>query len=416
MQLPAAVEIVARACRAAGGRAWLVGGCVRDGLLGLPVKDHDIEVHGIGADALEALLGRLGRVDAVGRSFGVFKLKLSGSVLDVSLPRRDSNAGPGHRGIEVQGDPHMGLVEAARRRDLTINAIMLDPLTGELEDPFGGRADLDRRLLRAVDRHTFLDDPLRAVRVVQFAGRFALSLDPELVGLCRAAPLAELPAERIQAELDKLLLRAERPSLGLQAGRETRVLDRILPEVAGVDPAALDACVDRAASGRQEAGRRPRPLALMYAALLAFLSPDAATLCLDRLGIHTRERYPLRRRVLGAVGTWRGVAAGAGDAALRALAEDEEVALVCLTAWAATGRARARDALDRARFLGVDHQPLPVLVRGRDLQRLGLSPGPAMGRVLAEVRRAQIAGRVEDRDAALALARACIDKDSGGPP
>ncbi|MDX1579118.1 MAG: hypothetical protein R3266_11560, partial [Gemmatimonadota bacterium] len=160
---------------AAGGRAWLVGGCVRDALLGEAVTDFDVEVYRIPEDDLEVLLSALGPVNAVGKSFGVFKLGADEDI-DVSLPRRDSNAGPGHRGIHVEGDPWMTPREAARRRDLTVNAILMDPRTGELLDPWNGRADLDACLLRPVDRHTFLEDPLRALRAVQFAAR--LIFDP----------------------------------------------------------------------------------------------------------------------------------------------------------------------------------------------------------------------------------------------
>jgi tRNA nucleotidyltransferase (CCA-adding enzyme) len=206
------------ALRAAGGRPWVVGGAVRDSLLDLPVKDFDVEVFGLPVELLEAVLRAHGRVDAVGQAFRVYKLSgvagLEGA-LDVALPRRDSKQGPGHRGIGVEGDPAMPVEEAARRRDFTINAMLLDPRTGEIVDPSGGRRDLDGRVLRAVDPRTFGEDPLRALRAVQFAARYDLAVDPATAALCAAMPIAELPAERVFGEIEKLLLRAPRPSRGL---------------------------------------------------------------------------------------------------------------------------------------------------------------------------------------------------------
>ena len=173
---------LARAVREAGGRALLVGGWVRDRLRGHPSKDVDVEVFGLPADRLEPLLARFGTVNTVGESFAVYKV----AGLDVALPRRESKAGRGHRGFRVEGDPSMTPAEAARRRDFTVNAIAWDPLADEYIDPFAGRADLGRGLLRAVDPATFADDSLRVLRGVQFAARFHLHMDRQTKALCRA--------------------------------------------------------------------------------------------------------------------------------------------------------------------------------------------------------------------------------------
>jgi tRNA nucleotidyltransferase (CCA-adding enzyme) len=166
----------ARAVQTAGGRALIVGGWVRDRLRGVPSKDIDVEVFGIGEDRLLPLLAPFGRVQAVGQSFPVYKLipPQGGGEIDVALPRRESKRGRGHKAFDVEGDPSMSIAAAARRRDFTINAISWDPLTGDYEDPFDGRGDLERRLLRAVDLDTFGDDSLRVLRAIQFAARFAL--------------------------------------------------------------------------------------------------------------------------------------------------------------------------------------------------------------------------------------------------
>src|SRR5262245_52968877 len=172
--IPAIVHSIALAVRSEGGRALVMGGWVRDRLLGHPSKDADVEIFGIAEDRLPSLLAPFGRVEPVGQSFPVYKVVAGddGSQIDVALPRRESKTGRGHKAFEVQGDPHMSIDEAARRRDFRINAIAWDPLTDAFEDPFDGRGDLDRRLLRAVDLTTFGDDSLRVLRAVQFAARF----------------------------------------------------------------------------------------------------------------------------------------------------------------------------------------------------------------------------------------------------
>jgi len=219
---------IAHAVRAAGGRALLVGGFVRDRLLGLDAKDVDVEVFGLDLDALESLLATFGRVLTVGESFGV--LRLAHVDADFSLPRRDSKVSPGHRGFAVASDPHLDFESAARRRDLTINAISLDPLTEEVIDPFGGQRDLEIGVLRATDARAFPEDPLRALRVAQFIARFEMDPDPALVELCARAPLDEVSRERVFGEFRKMLLKGHRPSAGL-GFLETSGLLRFFPEL-----------------------------------------------------------------------------------------------------------------------------------------------------------------------------------------
>ena len=224
---PKCVEI-ARAVRDAGGRALVVGGWVRDHLLGVRSKDVDIEVSGLDAARLESLLAGFGRVHAVGRAFGVFRV--GGIDVDFSLPRRDSKRGPGHRGFDVTPDPSLGFAQAARRRDLTVNSIGIDPLTGEILDPHGGRRDLERRVLRATDPERFPEDPLRGLRVAQLAARLEMAPDGELLALCRALDLGELSGERVFDELAKLLLRAAKPSIGFRFLEDSGQL-RFFPEL-----------------------------------------------------------------------------------------------------------------------------------------------------------------------------------------
>lgn len=227
--------------RNAGGRPLLAGGCVRDALLGVASKDVDIEVYGAGIDDLQAELEEAGlRVDAVGRSFGVLKTKVGDEEFDIALPRRDSKVGSGHRGFDVIADHTLDPVDASGRRDFTINSMMWDPHTGDLIDAHGGLNDLDQLLLR----HTtdaFADDPLRALRGVQFAGRFGMTFDPATAQLCNdlADTYTELPVERVWGEWAKIATKAERPGMSLSALKAIG-WDRHYPQLTAIDGVAQD--------------------------------------------------------------------------------------------------------------------------------------------------------------------------------
>ena len=216
------------------GRPRLVGGGVRDWLTGQNAKDFDIEVGGVDFETLHRALGPFGSTDVVGRSFGVIKVRSreSGAEYDFSLPRRESKTGAGHRGFAVEPDPKLDAADAAARRDFTINAIALDPFTGELIDPHGGQRDLQARLLRHTSA-AFVEDPLRVLRAFQFAARFDFTLAPETVSLCRSIShtFAELPVERVWGELEKWATKSIKPSRGLAVLEETHWLKHF-PEVA----------------------------------------------------------------------------------------------------------------------------------------------------------------------------------------
>src|SRR5437870_7686265 len=173
MNTPKQIKEIAGAVAAAGGRALLVGGSVRDELMGKQPKDWDLEIYGIDPQRLRVLLDQFGHVNVVGEAFTVYKL---GADLDVSLPRRDRKAGRGHRGFVIEGDPAMTIEDATSRRDFTINAILQDPLTSEIIDPFGGRADIENKTLRAVSLKSFPEDSLRVLRAAQFAARFEFEI------------------------------------------------------------------------------------------------------------------------------------------------------------------------------------------------------------------------------------------------
>ena len=203
---------IAEAVARSGGRAYLVGGCVRDGLMGRPQKDFDIEVHGLFPDELRRALSPFGDPLTYGSSFGIISLPQLD--IDIALPRKEkANSDGGHRGFDIDIDPFIGTAEAARRRDFTVNALMQDILTGEIIDHFGGLSDLEEKVLRHVDPVSFPEDPLRVFRAAQFASRLSFSVAPETVRLCAGIDTSSLSPERVEAELKKALLEGAAPSV-----------------------------------------------------------------------------------------------------------------------------------------------------------------------------------------------------------
>jgi len=240
MTLPPELAALLRAVPALG-RAYLVGGCVRDALLGIAHKDFDLEVYGVDYETLARGLNAHGRVDLVGKSFGVIKFtSQDGSQWDFSLPRRDSKTAAGHKGFQVEFDPDIHPRDAASRRDFTINALMFDPRTGEYLDFFGGREDLAKRILRHTSS-AFVEDPLRVLRGMQFAARFDLTPAPETIALCRSIvqTFSELAVERVGLEWFKWAGTSRRPSVGLRFLKDTGWLQHF-PEIKALDGTPQD--------------------------------------------------------------------------------------------------------------------------------------------------------------------------------
>ena len=439
---------IARAVRDVGGRALIVGGWVRDRLLDRPSKDVDLEVYRLPAPRLRALLERIDRVNPVGEAFTVFKV----GPIDVALPRRESKAGRGHRGFDVTGDPELPIEEAARRRDFTINAIAWDPLTEEYVDPYGGRADLQHKVLRAVDSRSFGDDSLRVLRAVQFAARFELEVDEPTKALCRRITLDDLPAERVWGELDKLLLQAVRPSIGFRVALELGVVQQLFPELAALVNCPQEPewhpegdvwvhtlmVIDRARDVIHDL-ERPQQVAVMLGAVCHDFGKPATTAWrdgrirsfnheeagvapahafLDRLNVHSVDGYDVRGQVVGFVahhlkpGMWHKVRDEVGDGAFRRLARKVDLELLARLAKAdCLGRPGSFDcsAMDwflwRARALGVEHAPPAPLLQGRHLLALGQQPGLRIGRILSDVYERQLDGAIRTLEDAIDAAK-----------
>ena len=220
---------LAERVHALGGTVYYVGGYVRDYLMGKENKDIDVEVHGIAPHVLEGILDTLGERLSMGESFGIYSLK--GTSLDIAMPRRERVTGRGHRDFETFVDPMIGTMAAAKRRDFTVNAMMMNVLTGEIVDHFGGREDLEKGVIRHVNDESFAEDALRVLRAAQFASRFGFSVAEETVALCRTIDLSHLSRERVEGELKKALLKAEKPSIFFETLRGVNGLSFWFPEL-----------------------------------------------------------------------------------------------------------------------------------------------------------------------------------------
>ena len=461
---------ISRAVREAGGRAMLVGGCVRDQWFGVDaksgvreeVKDFDLEVYYLEPARLRSVLQSLGRVNTVGEQFAVYKLAFNPDAdepasddrhpagrksgrqarfeIDVSIPRRESKSGAGHRGFVITGDPFMSFADAARRRDFTINAILQDPLTGDLIDPFNGVADLRARVLRVVAPETFVEDSLRVLRAVQFAARFEMTVEAQTIALCRSITLSDLPHERIWNEVEKWLL-AARPSIGLQTALELGVLDQLFPQLRALLDRQLESerpgdlqtdsqnAFERTRRRLDEAAvlttdlAKERRLAVMLAALCLDVEPtpaggpEPARAILDRLGLYTVAGYDVRDQVLKLVREGQqprrfyARQQETRDGDFRRLARRVDMNLLYRLARAdrqARGLASG-DAeewfLERTRALGVEGGPPAPLLLGRHLLEMGCEPGKQMGEILRLVYELQLDGSVTSLEEARSAAQ-----------
>jgi tRNA nucleotidyltransferase (CCA-adding enzyme) len=411
------------------------------------------------------LLEKFGRVDAVGEAFTVYKV---GNDLDVSLPRRERKTGRGHRAFVIEGDPLMTIEDATRRRDFTINAILRDPLTDEMIDPYGGRVDLDNKILRAVARTTFAEDSLRVLRAAQFAARFEFDIETETIELCRSIDLTDLPRERIRGEMEKLLLRARRPSIGFRWLQRFGAFDQLFPELKALigvpqdeewhPEGSLDThtwlVVDRA---RELIDDLPyaKQVCVMLGALCHDFGKPATTeftegrwrsrgheeagaqpteSFLERLNIHTLDGYDVRAQVIALVrdhlkpGAFYNKRDEVGEGAFRRLARRCELELLYRVAKAdSLGRnadwvprkkwftAEAQEwFIARARELDVQEHAPAALLMGRHLLEMGLRPGPRIGEITRAVYEMQLDGRVSTLEEAKAAAQSMIGVDVSG--
>lgn len=457
LKIPDKILKLAQIVKENGGRTMLVGGCVRDELMNVEPKDWDVEIYKIAPEKLREILTEFGEVNAVGEAFTVYKI---GQDLDVSLPRRERKTGRGHRGFVVEGDPEMSFEEASKRRDFTINAILKDVLTGEIIDCFDGRVDLEKRIIRHVSDETFAEDSLRVLRAAQFAARFEFEIAEETVALCREIDLTDLPKERIWSELEKLLLKAEKPSIGLKYFYDLNIAAQLFPELVAlvnvpqqpewhpegdVDVHTL-MVTDEARKLIDDLPYAKKVTVMLGAVAHDFGKPattkffdgrwrshahdeagiEPAISFLDTLGIFTLDGYDVRSQVLQLVRYH--LTPGMfyknppGDGAFRRLARKVEPDLLYRVSKAdSLGRnpdwlpkekwfkAEAQDwFIERMRELDVEHEPPKPILMGRHLIELGLKPSGEFKKILDAVFEKQLDGQIANLDEAIAEARKII--------
>jgi len=411
---------------------------------------------------LKAVLERFGPVNTVGEAFTVYKL---GPDIDISMPRRERKSGRGHRAFLIEGDPTMTIEDATRRRDFTINAILRDPLTDEIIDPFDGQGDIARKTLRAVCRDSFGEDSLRVLRAAQFAARFEFVIDEATMALCRGIDLTDLPHERIWGELEKLLLRARRPSIGLKLLHELGAVEQLFPELKSLIEVPQDPewhpegdvhihtllVVDRA---RELIDDLPhaKQVTVMLAALCHDFGKPATTefidgrlrsrgheeagvppteRFLDRLNIHTMDGYDVRGQIIALVrehlkpGELFKKRDEVGDGAFRRLARKCELDLLYRVAkadslgrnaeWVPRAKWYGTEAQDwfiaHARELEVESKPPEPILMGRHLLEMGVAPSPRMGEITKAVYEMQLDGRITTLEQAQEAATKLIESD-----
>ncbi len=441
---------ILKALKEQGAIAYLVGGCVRDLVMGIDIKDIDIEVHGQSLEKVQAVLERFGEVSLIGKQFGVFRIH--GLDVDWSLPRRDSLG----RKPTVDIDPSMTFEQAARRRDITMNAMGInlnDVIDGEstsmvIVDPYGGLDAIKNKKLSAVDSTLFLEDPLRFFRVMQFIGRFEMIPDAELQQLCITMNLHDvytknpIARERIEEEIKKLILKSRRPSLGFRWLAEIWRLQELFPELHALigikqNPAyhpegdvfehtmqAVDAAAELSYRDEQE------KLYLVLAALCHDLGKATTTDEQLRCYGHDQEGVPLAQRLLyrfthdhyliNAVSKFvlyhmrpfALVIGKAKAAAYKRLASQlspdvsmYQLALLALADCRGTNKngpeplessfKELDEFLEKAEQAQVTYKPEPPVLQGRDLLD-DMPPGPAMGVILKQAYEIQLEEGIKD--------------------
>ncbi|RLL51365.1 HD domain-containing protein [Mariprofundus sp. EBB-1] len=443
-QLPAPLMTLCQHIQQLNGKAWLVGGSVRDLMLGQRPKDYDIEVFGLEMPVVETALNTLGRTELVGQQFGVLKLWMGRFEFDIALPRSEIKSGSGHKGFDVTPDPFLSEQKATLRRDFSINAMMFDPLHNRLIDHHHGIKDLNNKILRHISP-AFSEDPLRPLRAIQFAARFQLKLHPQTADLCRSLidESSSLPKERIWAEWQKWS-HAPYPSHGLKALQESGWLSlypalEAMPECpqspywhpeGDVWSHTLQVC-DQAASVATHYQLDDKTTEILVLAALCHDVGKPECTTIDQSGNirspgHSQSGVPITMQFLDQIGVPRRLAPyisslvaehithihGEPTArAVRRLSHRLEPANIelweMLVEADASGRAPAPPSRPALPWLQLaqelqHHQQKPhAILNGKMLLSLGMVPGPEMGETLQKAYHAQLDGLFDDEKSAI---------------
>lgn len=398
-----------------GASAIIIGGYIRDKLLEIDSKDIDIEVYGVSSfNKLESILEEFGSVNSVGKSFGVCKLNVDGLDLDFSLPRKDSKIATGHKGFKVDTQPDLDFITATRRRDFTINAIGYDVGKKKILDPFNGIEDLNNKILKAVDRKSFIEDPLRVYRAVQFCARFKLQMNRELFSLCsrmvKESMLSQLSKERVFQEIKKLLLKADIPSLGFALFQELGIVKEFkeLHDLEEQSWNLLLKTIDNLAQSRTSNEKSNTVLAL--AGICYKLDATKTKSLISRLS----NEKELLKRVISL--TSNPITAVLSDSKLYRVATQVKIEELLLLNRAVFKNRNNQlyqicDEIEtRARHLDIFNRSMPPLLRGRDILACGLSPSKEFSTILKKGYEAQMDGEFHSyKDAVAWLKRYLIN-------
>ncbi len=454
MKIPKIIQSISKALRKQNAKAIVVGGAVRDHFLKLPCKDYDVEIYGLDTmDELEEILSKHGAVNLVGKSFGVLKFMHEGEEYDFSFPRKESKVAEGHRGFDVSIDGNLDFNTAARRRDFTLNALGYDVEEEKFLDPFDGLEDIKQKKIRHIDDATFIEDPLRVYRAIQFSARFGYTLTDETFDLCKQmvdeGMLEELAKERIYEEWKKLLLKASKPSQGFELMQELGILKRYFPELyalIGVEQSPVwhpegdvwihtMMCVDEMVAFLSK--NEKLNLKYMFAILCHDLGKATHTTVEDgrirAIGHEEAGLKPTKSLMVRLTDEHDFIESllpfvehhlkpsqfyknGVKDKAIRRLATKVNIEELIVVAKADfLGRTTKESLvgvyhagewlLEKAKNLKVSTKPLDNLLQGRDLIKLGFEPSPRFKEILDEVYELQIQDHLISKDDALKYVR-----------
>lgn len=382
----------------------IVGGFIRDFLLHIDSKDIDIEVYGISSfTQLQNLLKEFGSVNVVGKSFGVCKLYFEDYDLDFSFPRRDNKIKRGHKGFEIEIDTTLDFKTAASRRDFTINSMGYDVTLKKILDPFNGLSDLKHKILRAVDTNSFSEDPLRVLRAVQFSTRFQLKIDSNLFATCKDMVLnnmlEELPKERIFEEIKKLLLYSKEPSKGF------RLLKELGSDIYTNNIHVVDKISKQLTSDEQT------NLALMLAALCHDFSQETTAKFIRKLTNENRLLQHVLLLVENSKEIDKIYLEGITDYTLFKLATKvkiEEILILSSSIYFSKNNSSVYEAYNiiykRAKELNILNKKSPMILKGKDLLKLGFTASPEFSDILNSAYEAQMMGKFKtNKDAIIWL-------------
>lgn len=422
-------------------QAYFIGGSVRDALLGIEPKDIDIEVHELPEIDLLPILARHGRIDQVGKAFGVTKLTAEdGNTYDFSLPRRDNKTGQGHKDFVTIVEPFMGPRAATQRRDFTINSIMVHTTSGEVLDFFNGIEDLQAGILRAIDAKTFVEDPLRVLRAFQFAARMGLQTEEPTTRLCQSLipKFDTLPKERVWEEWNKWATKSQVPSAGIRNLIQTGWIQHF-PEIDGLENIPQDPewhpegnvfnhnlhCMDALAENPEwrgldetarvipmlailchDLGKKTHTASSLKTRKITAIGHEAAGVeptlrFLDRIGCPQKLRKPIVAMIEAHMNytmlheNSRPESRHSQERAMREAKRmgDQGTTLAELFFVIAADHAgrpplppelpkRAQTLREAAKLIGVWRTAPVCPVKGQDLMKLGIKPGPHMGKLL----------------------------------